>query len=202
MRSCTAAATEISYNYSDDPSQLYRAEIDFIDTQDWSQELKSLLGDLQQNDQQSKDFPNADTPAGLAYAKLKAVYPEKNMGALIEGNPCAMSEEAGVREVLGTVKRISETTASDLYNSVQRYIDSKDPRVGNEGSMEYWPLIKSVRIYCKAPALSTGAVIVDLPGSQDSVSCTDNINHQLGTLFRQILQTLILETEHRPCCRC
>jgi GTPase SAR1 family protein len=34
--------------------------------------------------------------------------------------------------------------------------------------MEFWPLIKVVRIYTKSPALSTGAVIVDLPGVHDS----------------------------------
>jgi hypothetical protein len=34
--------------------------------------------------------------------------------------------------------------------------------------MEFWPLIKVVRIFTKADALSTGAVIVDLPGVHDS----------------------------------
>lgn len=35
-------------------------------------------------------------------------------------------------------------------------------------TMEFWPLIKIVRIYTKAECLSTGAVIVDLPGVHDS----------------------------------
>lgn len=34
--------------------------------------------------------------------------------------------------------------------------------------MEFWPLIRVVRIYVKSPALATGAVIVDLPGVHDS----------------------------------
>lgn len=34
-------------------------------------------------------------------------------------------------------------------------------------SAEFWPLIGVVRIYTKAEALSTGAVIVDLPGIHD-----------------------------------
>lgn len=34
--------------------------------------------------------------------------------------------------------------------------------------MEFWPLIKVVRIYTKADALSTGAIVVDLPGVHDS----------------------------------
>jgi hypothetical protein len=34
--------------------------------------------------------------------------------------------------------------------------------------MEFWPLIRVVRLYVKAAALATGAVIVDLPGVHDS----------------------------------
>lgn len=31
-----------------------------------------------------------------------------------------------------------------------------------------WPLVKVVQIYCNAPALSSGAILVDLPGSADT----------------------------------
>lgn len=34
--------------------------------------------------------------------------------------------------------------------------------------MEFWPLIRVVRIYVKSPALATGAVIADLPGVHDA----------------------------------
>ena len=34
--------------------------------------------------------------------------------------------------------------------------------------MEFWPLIKVVKIYTKSDALSTGAMVVDLPGVHDS----------------------------------
>lgn len=34
--------------------------------------------------------------------------------------------------------------------------------------MAFWPLIKVVRIFCRAEALSTGLVVVDLPGVADS----------------------------------
>lgn len=34
--------------------------------------------------------------------------------------------------------------------------------------MEYWPLIWVVRIFTKAAALATGAVLVDLPGVYDA----------------------------------
>ena len=31
-----------------------------------------------------------------------------------------------------------------------------------------WPLIKQVRVRCKSRALETGAILVDLPGTQDA----------------------------------
>lgn len=44
----------------------------------------------------------------------------------------------------------------------------KKKQKGEKKGMEFWPLIKVVKIYVKAEALSTGAVIVDLPGVHDS----------------------------------
>jgi DNA repair exonuclease SbcCD ATPase subunit len=53
-------------------------------------------------------------------------------------------------------------------------LDRKEKTTGKKDqktplpSTEFWPLIKVVKIYTRAPALSTGAVIVDLPGVHDS----------------------------------
>ena len=41
--------------------------------------------------------------------------------------------------------------------------------------MEYWPLIKVVKIFIKAPVLDTGAIIVDLPGVHDSNEARANV---------------------------
>ena len=84
-----------------------------------------------------------------------------------------------VSHLLGTKKSIAERDSSLFYTRLQHYVDSKEKitqgdkkekekkkKGGRE--MEYWPLIKVVRIYVKSPALSTGAVIVDLPGVHDS----------------------------------
>lgn len=168
MRACTASATEISYNYSDDPSELYRAEIEFITAADWSQELKTLLEDLLDGSGQvSNDCTNPETDAGLAYSKIKAVYPHKTKDMIANSTPDGLSREPAVRDVLGSVKRLKETNSEALFQGLQAYVDSKEKTAGSEKRMEFWPLIKVVRIYCKASALSTGAVVVDLPGVQD-----------------------------------
>ncbi|ROW04317.1 hypothetical protein VSDG_00871 [Cytospora chrysosperma] len=169
MRACTASATEISYNYSDDPEQLYRAEIEFISAADWAQELKTLLDDLLDgNGQVSRDCTTPDTEANLAYSKIKAVYPHLTKEMIANASPAELARAPSIRRVIGSLKRLNATTSSQLFQGLQHYVDSKEKASGNGHVMEYWPLIKVVRIYCKADALSTGAVIVDLPGIQDS----------------------------------
>ena len=39
----------------------------------------------------------------------------------------------------------------------------------------YWPLIRQVRVRCNARALSTGAILVDLPGVADANAARNNI---------------------------
>ncbi|KAH6648251.1 hypothetical protein BKA67DRAFT_522596 [Truncatella angustata] len=173
MRACTASPTEVSYNYSQDPNELYRAEIEFISAQDWEHELGVLFNDLLDgNGDVSRDCTNSDSDAGVAYAKLKAVYPNKTKEMLAAGTPERYAKEPAVRGVLGSVKKLKATTAGDIFRRMQHYVDSKEKERGDNSRrdlhMEYWPLIKVVRIYTKADALSTGAVIVDLPGVQDS----------------------------------
>ena len=168
LRACTASPTEISYNDSTDPSKLYRAEIEFISKEDWIGELKILFADLLDGSGQvSREATLGDSDAAVAYAKLKAVYPSKTREMLAEGSPESFAAEASVRDVLGSVKKLNESSAQKLYERLQHYVDSKEKITGNDNRkrnipMEYWPLIKVVRIYTKAAALSTGAVIVDL----------------------------------------
>lgn len=169
MRACTASATEISWNHSNIPSQLYRAEVDFIKQKDWAVELNNLFHDLLDGTGRiSSDYNNCDTEAGLAFAKIKAVYPCQTKALLVHSDPDLMAQEPAIRDVLGKVKCLAATDASTLFKELQHYVDSKEKSNAEDTRMEYWPLIKVVRIYCKAPALATGAVIVDLPGVQDS----------------------------------
>ncbi|KAK4199425.1 hypothetical protein QBC40DRAFT_349451 [Triangularia verruculosa] len=167
MRACTASPTEISYNYSDDPNELYRAEVDFIIAEDWLKDLRSLFSDLLDgNGEVSRECTNQDSDAGVAYAKIRAVYPSKTKESMALSTPEDMVREAAVARVLGTTKKLRTTTSAALYRQLQEYVDSREKNT--EKRIEYWPLIKVVRIYTKASALSTGACLVDLPGVQDS----------------------------------
>ncbi|KAK4442989.1 nuclear GTPase SLIP-GC [Podospora aff. communis PSN243] len=167
MRACTASPTEISYNYSEDPNELYRAEVEFITAEDWKKELESLFMDLiDGNGDISRECANADTEAGIAYAKIKAVYPKKTKEMIKGSTSQGLVNEPPVRRVLGSIKTLRATLADSIYKQLQEYVDSKEKNT--EKTMEYWPLIKVVRIFTKAKALATGACLVDLPGVQDS----------------------------------
>lgn len=170
LRACTASPTEISYNNSENPEELYRSEIEFISVEDWKKELKTLFTDLLDDSGNiSRECANEDSEAGIAYAKIKSVYPNKTKEMIAQSDPDRLVNEPAVARVLGSVKKLRATTAKDLYASMQRYVDSKEKNPHKKDvPMEFWPLIKVVRIFTKANALSTGAVIVDLPGVQDS----------------------------------
>ncbi|KAI1383566.1 uncharacterized protein F4822DRAFT_421029 [Hypoxylon trugodes] len=174
LRACTASPTEISFNHSEDPSELYRAEVEFLTKQEWVSELEVLFSDLfDGNGEILREYKNAESEAGVAFAKLRAVYPHKTKEMIVKGTPESFANEPAVRGVLGDTKVLKDKSAKSIYGRLQHYVDSKEKvtRVGSRKSnvqMEYWPLIKVVRIYTKADALSTGAVIVDLPGVQDS----------------------------------
>lgn len=172
MRACTAVVTEIAYNHEEQP---YRAQIEFISSAEWEKELKTLFQDLLDgNGQVSRDCANEDTDAGIAYAKIKAVYPRKTKEDIANSNIATMLKE--VSNILGSSRDIKETDSLLFYKKLQHFVDSKEKSTGNKDKdkkkerkeMEFWPLIRVVRINVKSPALATGAVIVDLPGVHDA----------------------------------
>lgn len=180
MRACTAVVTELSWNDSDNERERYRAEIEFIKPEDWEKELRTLFDDLlDSNGEISRECTNKDSDAGVAYAKIKAVYPHKTKDMLVDSSVDALLKEKAVRQVLGTMQTISEARPESFYKRLQEYVDSKEKVTSAEKDkdndkkkekkqMEFWPLIKVVKIYTKSDALSTGAVIVDLPGVHDN----------------------------------
>jgi hypothetical protein len=182
MRACTAVATEISWNDSTDPSAKYRAEIEFIGRADWKRELSILMAEFR-NDSGAllREVSNPNSVAGIAWAKFHAVYPTIPRDAVHNCTVFGLMTRAVVSDVLGSIRRLQASQADLFHQQLQKYVDSKekvnnnskdhDARtkgMANNAEMEYWPLIKVVKIFTKSPVLSTGAVLVDLPGVQDS----------------------------------
>ncbi|KAH9834261.1 Dynamin family [Teratosphaeria destructans] len=180
MRACTAVVTELSYNYVDHPAAKYRAEIEFISPDDWRKELRILFQEIiDENGHIIKEASNPDSEAGVALAKIRAVYHKFTKEMLGKASVESLMRVKHVQSVLGTTRRVNEREPTAFYRRLQHYVDSKEKgsekkdKNGNKitnpkREFEFWPLIKRVKIYTKASALETGAVIVDLPGVHDS----------------------------------
>ncbi|TID24181.1 hypothetical protein E6O75_ATG02546 [Venturia nashicola] len=178
MRACTAVVTEISWNESDKPYEKYRAEIEFITRESWEKELEALVSDMtDSNGELLRDATTtSESDAGIALQKLKSVYPQTTREDLADMSPAKFANHSSVKNILGTTKRIKDSNAASFYRQLQVYVDSVEDREKEKDTlkkkekrkMEFWPLIKVVRIFTRSDALSTGAVLVDLPGVQDS----------------------------------
>jgi GTPase SAR1 family protein len=173
MRACTAVVTEISYNEVNIESARYRAEIEFIQPEDWRRELAVLFDEVFDAKGLSKDAHNPESIAGVAYAKIRAVYPKHTKDMPRNSTIDQLMSIPSVRGILGTTKCIQSRDCASFYQRLQHYVDSQQKSNGSKGAkpireVQLWPLIKVVRIYTKADALATGAVIVDLPGVHDS----------------------------------
>lgn len=180
MRACTAVVTEMSYNDSTNEASKYRAQVEFIKPEDWRKELDVLFAEIfDEEGRIVREASNPDSQAGIAYAKIRAVYHKFTKDMLSRSSVDALMRVPMVQTVLGTTKYISERTPDAFYRRLQYLVDSKEKNTekkdknGNKitnpkREFEYWPLIKVVKIYTKADALSTGAIIVDLPGVHDS----------------------------------
>ncbi|KAG9597087.1 hypothetical protein KCU86_g8346, partial [Aureobasidium melanogenum] len=196
MRACTAVVTEMSWNRSEDESSKYRAEIEFIKPAEWEKELRVLFEEIIDGSGNiSREVSNPDSQAGIAYAKIRAVYWRLTRDDLVASSIEKLMADHSVRGLLGTTKYIKDRYCDTFYKRLQHYVDSKEkPELTKDSDdddededistgtgdknkkkkktrkreQEFWPLIKVVRLYVKADALFTGAVLVDLPGVADS----------------------------------
>jgi len=73
--------------------------------------------------QVSRDCTNAESEAGIAYAKIKAVYPHKTKEELAASTVEQLMREPGVRELLGSVKKVAKSSPEAFYRALQHYVD-------------------------------------------------------------------------------
>ncbi|EFE35630.1 uncharacterized protein ARB_05674 [Trichophyton benhamiae CBS 112371] len=185
MRACTAAITEISYCHG---PWNYEAEIQFVSRSAWEEEMRLLFEDMQDG---LDELPSTyDSEFGIACAKFRAVYQLDPRNTPIE----KIMEVPNVATVLGSTKYMSGNNATDFYNELKKYVDSEPRRLVSDQdimdtnntipqnkSMQLWPLVELVRLHVKAPVLSTGVVLVDLPGLLD-------VNTARGTLAQKYIK--------------
>ncbi|GAD94993.1 hypothetical protein NFIA_000950 [Paecilomyces variotii No. 5] len=173
LRACTAVATEISYH---DGESKYKARIEFIKRAEWKKELGILFQDLTDSSGDViRDNLPRDSEAAMSLDKIRAVYPSLTKEEILASSVEKLLNDPKLADAFGTTLVFEEEDAKKFYQRLKSYVDSKEKRRARKKDAqkdepEWWPLIRVVKIYVKADALSTGAVIVDLPGVQDSNS--------------------------------
>lgn len=98
----------------------------------------------------------------------------------------------GIAQLLGSTKHISARNSRQFGEEIAKYIDSKDQNRGKKDKKKqkndekslmdkvreaagvskkkdsigpaFWPLIRQVNVRCPAECLSSGCILVDLPG--------------------------------------
>ncbi|KAK2767865.1 tat pathway signal sequence [Colletotrichum kahawae] len=167
-RACTACVTEISYNDDDDSENPYRAQIDFISQEEWMHEIETFLKEVAINRAgfDDKITNKEEAEAAKSVAKARAVYANMDSKVLLGSSANDLIRHPDVHKVLGTTREFKAATGEELELLIKLYIDSGDKN--DKEAIAYWPLVKAVRIFTKAKALSNGVTIVDLPGSHDA----------------------------------
>jgi hypothetical protein len=166
MRASTSVVVEISWNKSDDPAESYAAEIQFVKPEEWATEFEILADDIRNRPEGEQLGVRSGSEAGIAYAKISAVYPGSDVNELLDMSAEQLLEERSLSTILGQKRYIKEATAKKFYRAIKVYIDSSNK--GSATQPAYWPLVRCVKICLKAPLLENGLVLVDLPGLGDS----------------------------------
>ena len=192
MRACTAVITELAYNNSDREDKKYRAEIHFISTDEWTKELRTMLDDMQTG-QLSSENQSTDSDASIAYQKIRSAYP--SLSDQVKSGEIGAEElmqDPSINEVLGTVKQITSSTSKEFLGLLKKFIDSKEKTRGRKkepDAMEYWPLIKVVKIFVRSPVLESGLVLVDLVSNFSSLLQIPSPNNLYSLAYT--IQTLL-----------
>ncbi|KZT43419.1 hypothetical protein SISSUDRAFT_693111 [Sistotremastrum suecicum HHB10207 ss-3] len=180
MRACTAVITEISHH----KKKTIDADVSFLTLEEWKAELTILLEELTDEDGNVRRSTDLRSEAGVAWHKVHAVHPLMPIEQLAKSNPDEiLRRHPAIAKILGTTKRICAPDSKTFAKEIGKYIDSKDQKRNSKDKKDkaqrekdkkkdnepaLWPLIRLVQVRCPAAALSTGAILVDLPGVADA----------------------------------
>ena len=167
LKACTTVVVEVSYNRSDDDDALYRAEVEFVSHDDWRNELEVLFADLRALSAHYPTSCDADDQQdelrqeriNEAFAAVKVVYPRLTSIADLRATSISeLMDDEKVRSILGSAKRIQNGKQSNFSRAIRPYIATSD---SDKAKLDYWPLIKCVKLFVKAPFLQSGIVLVE-----------------------------------------
>lgn len=164
IRACTAVVVEVSYNDSDDNDALFRAEIEFANEEEWRRELQILFSDLGAHYSIDGSGNGEDDEDRLSRIKeglatLRIVYPHlASIDHLRATSVAELLENEDVRPILGSTKKIQSGRQDTFTKAIRPYIATSE---SDKAKLDYWPLIKCVKIFVKVPFLKSGIILVE-----------------------------------------
>jgi hypothetical protein len=173
----TAVAVEISWNESDDPKLLYQAVVHGISRDELEKELKELYEDVEflksghiVEDNKENDEEDLEIQARVndTLSKLKCLY--SDIKSLEDLNRTTINEllNRSCCKLLGQTKKFQTHDVVKFARFIKGFIDTSKSKDGAVTQVSVWPLVKVVKLQCKAPILKNCITLVDLPGSQDT----------------------------------
>ncbi|KUJ08363.1 uncharacterized protein LY89DRAFT_742198 [Mollisia scopiformis] len=150
-RACTAVVVELSHNKSNDPAELFRAEVE-----------QHAVGDEDDGaEEENRDLIQQ------TFDKVKVVYPRIRSLESLRSNYSVekLLNDPDVRHILGSKQAIKSPTKTKLAEEIKNHIDSGN---GGDDASNYWPLVKFVKVFAKSEFLMHGITLVDLPGNMDN----------------------------------
>lgn len=169
-KACTAVPVEVAYNDTNDDDTLFRAEIHFVSHDEWKRELDMVFRELQtySADEDEAEVEDLDLKTRIteALTKLNYVYPHiKSINDLSETSVSELLDDFEVKKVLNHTKIIHRPSQKQFSAAIAIYVATSE---SDRKKFVYWPLVKCVKVFVKAPFLKYGIVLVDLPGGVDS----------------------------------
>ncbi|XP_008303970.1 nuclear GTPase SLIP-GC-like isoform X6 [Stegastes partitus] len=179
VSACTSVMIQVEANMR---NSKYEADIEFITTEEWKDELWSMyqfLGDKAHPDEDDGDDDDNDDDDDDDYRdiaeKLSALYDEwKNK------SPEILVDNKYFREIPEFLQSRKKTltceSAKELSAKLVKYTRSEfSDRQGKEVPRCYWPLVKCVTVKVPNNDLLQHVTLVDLPGNGDRNKSRDKM---------------------------
>ncbi|KAK9844653.1 hypothetical protein WJX74_005184 [Apatococcus lobatus] len=164
MRACTACCIEISY----DTRFGYYGEIEMMSMEEWQAQLINLWDDLTDEDGapelRQSDKLDTRSASGAAQAVIESVLGQRILRKSGVALPDLQQARNRITALMGRTLPIHKATAGDFRKRMAEFVDSNNKL----NDVQSWAVVKSCKISHNWPVLASGAVLVDLPGTQDS----------------------------------
>lgn len=146
VAACTSTVIEIAHHDQED----FVAEVEFMTRNEWRAELKDLLATALGERQNEDDALEANN----AIKQILTVHQRRTEQELRTLDVEDLMKDPELK-YLGKTETVTESAIDVFRAKVEDLIARKHP---------FWPLIVKVSLRVNAPVLSTGVVLVDIPG--------------------------------------